>query len=229
MTYAKKTLAAGLLTAASLGVSSISHADIYAEPGDAGQTLATASNTGLTAGGTGTLTGISGTISGSAADADLYQFTLAANSTLQITAIGGTSSVAGNGQIDTSLFLLSSTGTAVLANDDQSNTNYQGQLNLAGLPSGTYYLGIAWSGNEPVNSASQLLFTTDQPTTNVRTAASGLNPTTENTFNGQTFVAETGPYSITFAVVPEPSSWAALVLGGAALGVFLRRHQSQSA
>ena len=239
MTYAKKTLAAGLLTAASLGVSSISHAVTYTEPGDAGQTLATASNTGLTAGGTGTLTGISGDIgvnaaaTGGASDADLYQFTLGAAGTassyLQISALGGTSSTQGPSAIDTSLFLFNAAGTPILANDDTSNTNYQATLNLVGLPSGTYYLGIALSGNEAINSASQQLFTVDQPTTTQRGAASGLNPATLSTFNGQEFIAETGTYTIGFAVVPEPSTWAAIVLGGAALGVVLRRRQLQQA
>ena len=189
MTNAKKTLAAGLLTAASLG---------------------------------------------GATDADLYPFTLGGAvgttaSSLQITANGGTSSTQVGSAIDTSLFLFNSAGTPVLANDDASNASYQGQLNLIGLPAGTYYLGIALSGNEAINSASQQLFTVDQPTTAQRGVASGLNPATLSTFNSQEFTAETGTYSIGFAVVPEPSTWATIVLGGAALGLGLRRRRTWQA
>ena len=63
----------------------------------------------------------------------------------------------------------------------------------------------------------------DQPTTGVRGAASGLNPTTESTFDGQTFVVETGIYAINISAVPEPSSIAALGLGGIVSLAFLRR------
>ena len=95
------------------------------------------------------------------------------------------------------------------------------------LTAGSYYLGISLSGNEPVNSNSQLLFTVDQPTTSVRGPASGLNPTTESNFNSGTFSPETGPYSITVSAVPEPTTTAVLAFGGLASLAFLRRLRRQ--
>ena len=221
MEQRKRKLTATLLAAAaSATLAAPAHAVVYTEPGDAGQTLTTAANTGLSVGGTGTLTGVSGTI-GTSTDADLYKFTINSTVTFTAAAAGGASSVAGNGNIDTSLFLFDSLGNAIIANDDQSNTNYQGSLTIS-LTAGTYYLGISLSGNEPVNSNNQLLFTVDQPTTGQRGAAAGLNPTTESTFNGNTSVAETGPYTIAISV-PEPTTTAALAFGGLASLVFLRR------
>lgn len=222
MDKGKSQLATTLLAAAALTVTAASaQAVVYVEPGnDAGQTLATAANTGLAVGTGGTLTGISGTI-GTSADADLYKFTANSTVTLVFTANGGTSSL-GNFAIDTSIFLFDTAGNPLVANDDQSNTNYQGSFTFT-LAAGTYYLGISLSGNEPINSNSQLLFTVNQPTTARRGAASGLNPTTLSTFNGNTSVAETGPYSISINAVPEPSTTAALAFGGLASLVFLRR------
>ena len=220
-------MATTLLAAAALTTIAVpARAVVFTEPAsDAGQTLATAANTGLAVGGSGTLTGISGTI-GTAVDADLYLFTVNSTVTFTAAALGGASSTQAGSAIDTSLFLFSSTGVPLVANDDQSNTNFQASLTTT-LTAGTYYLGISLSGNEPVNSASQQLFTSDQPTTNVRGPASGLNPTTESTFNGQTFVAETGTYAINITAVPEPSAVAALGLGGIASLVFFRRLRRQ--
>ncbi len=198
-------------------------AAVYTEPGDAGQTLATAANSGLT---TGTsVSTITGNL-GSSTDADLYILTISNTTTFSATALGGTSPL--GGLIDTSLFLFDSSGVPVYANDDQSNSNFQASLPagntlLTTLTPGTYYLGISLSGNEPVNSSDQNLFTIDQPTTNVRGIASGLNPLTEATFNGATYVAETGSYTITFAV-PEPSSVVSMILGTSVVGgVIIRR------
>ena len=144
---------------------------VFTEPAsDAGQTLATAAITGLAGGGSGTLTGIAGTVD-TAADADLYLFTVNGTVTFTASAVGGTSSVTGNGQIDTSLFLLNSAGVPLVANDDQSNSNYQGAFTVS-LTAGTCYLGIALSGNEPINANGQLLFTWTSP----RPAYAGLLP-----------------------------------------------------
>ncbi len=230
MDKGKRKLATSLLAAAALTTTTASvQAVVYTETSDAGQTLATANNTGLSVGGTGTLTGVAGTI-GTSTDADLYQFTVNSPIAFTATVTGGASSVAGAGQIDTSMFLFNSLGAALIANDDQSNTVYYQSSFTINLAAGTYYLGVSLSGNEPVNSNNQLLFTTDQPTTSVRGPASGLNPTAESTFNGNTSFAETGPYSATItstAVVPEPTTTAALAFGGIASLVFLRRLRRQ--
>lgn len=234
MDKGKRKLATTLLAAASLTTTaaSLKALPTFAEPGDAGQTLATAANTAANAGQVGqTLSTITGTI-GSSTDADLYVLTITNVTTFSAIA----SSTAG---IDTSLFLLNAAGVPVTANDDASGASFQaalpaGNAFLATLAPGKYYLGISLSGNEPVNLNSQLLFTPDQPTTNVRGAASGLNPTTESTFNGGTFFAETGAYSIALTAttaatnaVPEPGTNVALGLGGIASFVFLRRLRRQ--
>lgn len=199
----------------------------YAEIGDAGQTPATVQATGTNA--TTPLTGVSGLLN-SFTDADLFAITITATSSFSATA----SSTAG---IDTSLFLFTSAGVPVIANDDSSNFSLQaaipaGNSLLTTLQAGTYYLGISLSGNEPVNLNNQLLFTVDQPTTNVRGIAAGLNPATLGTFNGQTFFNENGAYNIALisaaTAVPEPST-VALLLGAAGASLAFVRRQRRSA
>ena len=112
-------------------------------------------------------------------------------------------------------------------------------VNLQLPAAGTYYLGISESGNEPINTASQLLFQgyPGGDTTAVRGAARGLNPTTESTFNSNEFDTTTsGAYEIDLTsaatadnpnaptTVPEPSTWAVVGASCAALA-FLRRRR----
>lgn len=124
----------------------------------------------------------------------------------------------------------------VIANNDSSGTSLQasipaGNSLLTTLAAGTYYLGISLSGNEPINANNQLVFTADQPTTNIRGISPGLNPAKLSTFNAGTVFDESGPYSIALAsaatAVPEPSA-VALVLGaaGACLAFTLRQRRS---
>ncbi len=220
MEQRKRKAAKAVLTAAALSTLAASaQAVVYTEVGDAGQTIATAQAAGAFNGTTG-LTQINGTI-GTSTDADLYSFTLSSPTMLRFLA----SSTAG---IDTSIFLFNSTGVALIANDDVSGTSFQGGFTTGLLAAGTYYFGVSLSGNEPINSAGQRLFTVDQPTTNVRGPASGVNPTTLATFDGQTFVAETGAYGIAISAVPEPTTNAALALGGlAATFALVRRVRRQ--
>lgn len=204
-------------------------AQVFVEAGDAGQTLATASGTGVP---NTTLSSITGTMS-SFTDADLFVIRITNTSTFSATS----SSAMG---IDTSLFLFNSSGAPVMANDDSSGTSLQAALPagnslLTSLSPGIYFLGISLSGNEPINLNSQLLFTVDQPTTLVRGPASGLNPTTLSNFNGNTSFNESGAYTITLsatqaaAAVPEPSTWVILSCGAIFLGFFLRRRSTLSA
>lgn len=224
-----RTLFAAAAFTALMAAPSLHALPNYAEIGDAGQTLATAQNAGGQAG--STLTSITGTLS-SAADADLFFFNVTNTTTFAATALGAVGS--GGFPIDTSLFLFSANGSAVYANDDQSGTNYQaflpsGNSLLTILAPGTYYLGISLSGNEPINSVSQMLFTTDLSTA-VRGPATGLNPTAVSTFNGTPNFAETGTYTVTFAPVPEPSTYAMLAFGAtASLGLFRRLRRQQGA
>ncbi len=232
MDQGKRKLATSLLAAASLTTAAASvKAQTFAEPGDAGQTLATARFTGTN--NTAALTSITGTIAGTnGLDADLYVLTITNTTTFSAIASSGTPG------IDTSLFLFNASGVAIIANDDANGTTLQGAIPagnslLTTLAPGRYYLGISLSGNEPVNLANQQLFTVDQPTTNIRGIASGLNPTTLSAFNGQTFFAEGGAYSIALTgaatAVPEPSTVVSLVLGAGASLAFVRRIRRQQA
>ena len=210
--------AAGLAALASPGTL---HAFIYVETPDAGQTLATAAGPSSAFAGQ-PLTAITGSIA-TGADADLYRIFITNPATFSASTVGGSS-------LDTSLFLFDLNGRAIIANDDASGFSFQsslaaGNATLSALGAGVYYLGISLSGNEPVNSANQYLFTQGL-TTDVRTAAAGLNPTTLATFNGNFATSETGAYGITLTsatAVPEPSTWALAGVGALALGVALAR------
>src|SRR3954449_412851 len=90
----------------------------FVEAGDAGQTLAGASNTGVF--GT-TLTSITGTI-GSATDADLYRIVITAPTTFSASTVNGLTS------IDTALFLFNGSGAAIYMNDDASGLTLQSAL-----------------------------------------------------------------------------------------------------
>ncbi len=240
MKYTKKAIVVGLAAVASIGmVGSAAQAQTFTETTDAGQTLATADPTAAGAPGT-PLTEILGSFS-SASDADLFVITITTPSTFKATTVNTLTATSG---VDTALFLFDSSGHAIETNDDASGTSIDstlpsGSTLLANLTSGTYFLGISSSGNEPINSASQLLFNgyPGGDTTAVRGPASGVNPTTLSTFNSNEYDTTTsGPYEIDLTsaataanplTVPEPSSWAAVALGGVTAGfAFLRRRRS---
>ena len=225
MKHTKKALAAGLLTAASIGLADTSHAITYAETGDAGQTLATAQ----------TVPAADLTIDGAFAnpsDADLYMLSITAAGSYTFSTINTRTNTSG---VDTALSLFSSTGTALLENDDASGTTFDSSLTTT-LAVGTYYIGVASSGNEPINSASQVLFVglgQSGDTTAVRGPATGVNPATLSTFNSNESDTTTfGNYEIGItapagAAAPEPSTWATLALGGiASAATFLRRRRA---
>lgn len=232
MEQGKSKLAAPLLAAACLtALTSPLHAVIFVEPtSDAGQTLATATTAPGTVG--TTLTGIQGTF-GSETDADLYQINISSPSQFSATTVNAYTNAGGQ---DTELTLFSSTGVAIALNDDATGTTTDSTLPLgnslyANLAAGTYYLGVAQSGNEAVNSASQTLFVglnQSGDTTAIRGPASGRNPNTLSTFNGANAGngGGAGQYEVDFGLVavPEPSTWATLGLGAcAAAFAFLRR------
>jgi hypothetical protein len=217
------TWPAALVAAAALTfVAGVSHAGMFTETSDAGDTLATADATGSM----GTqLTTIFGSLQSTGTDADLYviditspaTFSASTNNTMTNT---GFTYGSNNLVLDTSLFLFDASGNAVAANDDTSgsiltSTISGAQLNLT---AGIYYLGISITGNEPVNSANQLLFATNDDATAVRgpETFNNLNPTTLSTFNSNNYDDENGNYQIDLTGVdaaPEPSSWAAAALG----------------
>lgn len=210
----------------------------YTETGDAGQTLTTA-QVASTGSSSAALTAIFGSLA-TAGDADLFKIYIASPSTFSAT----TNNIGTSTDLDTELFLFSFTGTAIAANDDDASglvlnsTLPSGDTHYAGLVAGYYYLGISNSGNEPVNLNNQLLFATG-PGTSVRGAASGLNPTTladfdENQYDGNL----PGAYQINLtgaslgaavtSGVPEPETWALLIMGFGAMGASLRRRRSRA-
>ena len=217
-----KSVLAAAVVAASLGAfAGTSHALVYTEPtSDAGQTLATAANAGAA-------TEIDGTLSNQF-DADLYKITL---STTGSYTFSTNNTFTNNAGTDTELSLFTSTGTALLLNDDASGMVITSTI-TGTLTAGTYYVGVASSGNEPVNSNSQLLFAeptgaSSGDTTVVRSPAMGVNPTTLANFNsGNTYYDGSGPYHIIItapAAVPEPSTWAVVGASCAALALLRRR------
>ena len=239
MDQGKRKFATALLAAASItALAAPARAIVYVEPGDAGQTLATAQTTT----GAGSLTAITGTFS-SASDADLFKFTITSPTTFSAT----TNNAATNaGGVDTELSLFSSTGAAIAENDDAAggtttdSTLGAGNSLYATLAVGTYYIGIASSGNEPVNSANQLLFTglsQSGDTTVTRGPVAAVNPKTLFNFNSNESDASTfGAYEIDLtgaafaATVPEPKTWVSLGLGASvAAFAFLRRRRQQAA
>ena len=173
------------------------------------------------------LTAITGSIAPTGADADLYRIFITNPATFSASTVGGSS-------LDTSLFLFDLNGRALIANDDASGLVLQstlpaGNATLSALGAGIYYLGISLSGNEPVNSVNDYLFSQGL-STDVRTAASGLNPVTLTTFEGIPFASETGAYGIALTgatAVPEPSTWALAGAGALALGVSLARRNNR--
>ncbi|MDQ6859659.1 MAG: DVUA0089 family protein [Verrucomicrobiota bacterium] len=206
------------------------HAQIYAEIGDAGQTLGTAQSTGIP--GT-TLSAITGTIS-SATDADLFFIRITSFTTFSATTVNATT------MIDTALFLFDITGAPIYTNDDASGISLQSRLPggssfTLSLAPGVYILGISLSGNEPINLNSQLLFAgyPSGDSTAVRGPSTGNNPMTLSNFSGQTSFPETGVYRIdltsTQAAVPEPSTIALVACGAVALTVAIRRRTSAAA
>ena len=221
MVKGKSVLAAAVVAASLCAFAGTSHAVVYTEPtSDAGETLATAANAGAA-------TEIDGTLA-NATDADLYEITLSTPGSYTFSTNNTYTNSAGT---DTELSLFTSTGVALLLNDDANGTVETSTITDS-LTAGTYYLGVATGGgNEPVNSNSQLLFAEPTggslgDTTAVRGPASGVNPTTLSTFNGNVGTYDgSGPYHVTIsAPVPEPSTWAVVGASCAALA-FLRRRR----
>lgn len=196
------------------------------EAGDADQTLRTAQDLSASS---------VATIMGSIADpddADLYRIYINSPSTFSASTVNAATDAGG---VDTQLSLFDAAGHGVATNDDASNFSFDSNLPAgnalySGLSAGYYYLGISSSGNEAVNSASQLLFNRDPSggTQAVRGPASGLNPTVFSAFNSNEYdTSSFGSYEIDLtgasAAVPEASTTVsfslllALGLGGFAV------------
>ena len=194
-------------------------AQVYLETTDAGATLAAAT----TAAGSGSLQEIDGTISGGS-DVDIFKLRIVDLANFSATTVNLTTSM------DTQLYIFDSAGNALVGNDDATGSSFQstiptGSLSSVSLGSDVFYLAVSLSGNNPINSSSQLLFATyGANTTVLLTPAASVSPTTLDSFDGGTYFAESGAYAINLtgaagivSAVPEVST-TSLALGFAALG-----------
>ena len=203
----------------------------YTETGDAGDTLATAQATTTLLGPATALTAISGTttLTNEIGDGDMYE--IAITGTTAFTA-STTAFVAGSNNFDDQLFLFTSTGVGVAANDDAASGGDEASLTVAaGLTPGLYYLAIEGSGRYPVDSTGKLIFpnytdgTTDPSGTYGPNAGAGaLASYTGNTNEaGKYLIAISGAQFAGTSAVPEPSSLAAIATGVGGLMLALRR------
>jgi hypothetical protein len=218
-------LTAGIAVAAIVAAAP-AFAGTWAESGDAGQTVATAQ---VTLGSSPSLSSITGSLS-SLTDADLFVIRVVDPNSFSATTVGGSG-------LDTQLFLFTLTGAPVYTNDDASGTSFQSALPaghaLGPIAAGTYLLGISLSGNDPANSASQLLFA-DGLTTDVRGPASSLQPAVHGDFTGLTWFDESGGYSIELtgavaAAVPEPATALMAAMGLGVCGLVASRRRRAAA
>ena len=206
----------------------------FNESGDAGQTPATAQNSGLTQSNTvGQTITILGNISG-INDADVFRLTLTLPMQVQFSTMNTLTATSGApGGLDTALFLFDSTGRPIYTNDDFDGTTLQSRLPggtsfTLTLAPGTYMIGISLSGNEPMNTNGQLVFASDANPGSVRGPAPSLNPTTYSNFNSGATFADNGNYQIditTTAAVPEPTT-VSLIAGAVLLGAMTFRKRS---
>ena len=207
-----------------------SRAQMYTEVADAGDTLASAQTTVSATTPTGTaITTIAGTMA-TGTDADLYLIYISSPGTFSATTNNSLTNMSFNNTLplDTSLFLFDAAGHELAANDDingstVTSTLAAGNPLYAGLAAGYYYIGISISGNDPVNSANQLLAANSDDSTDTRgpEGANNLNPTTLDTFDLDNYDNEVGSYGINLTgatAAPEPSAWALVAFGGLAAG-----------
>lgn len=210
------------LLAASVLAAGPASAAAWTESGDAGQTLGSAQ---VIANNVPTpLTSINGSFS-DFHDVDLFKIYISNAAAFSATTVGGN-------LMDTQLFLFTLSGQAVYTNDDDANYASDGANFLfSTLPAGSalgpasagyYLLGIALSGNDPVNAVNDLLFASGL-TTDVRGPAGSLSPKTLADFTGGTFFDERGGYTIQLTgaemTIPEPTTTALALLAFGLCGV----------
>jgi phosphate/sulfate permease len=208
------------------------HAANYTETGDAGDLPATAQVTTTSLGPLTPLTSITGqtTQTNEISDSDMYEVFI--TGTTAFTA-STTAFVAGANNFDDQIALFNAAGVGIATNDDAANGGDQSSLTVAAtsLLAGDYYLLISGSGRYAVDSSGNLIFpnftdgTTDPSGTY---GPSSTNPIAGYTGNSN----EAGSYVIAIsgaqfaALVPEPSSLAAIVAGAGGLALVLRRRRS---
>ena len=212
------------------------------EGGDAGQTPGSAQNAAIGTPGS-PITTINGTI-GTHNDADLYKIYISSPSTFSAS-VTTISKLFGRGQLDTALFLFSSSGAALGGNDDADESTREsilpaGDAAYSSRNPGFYYLGISLFENEPVNSKREPIFVEeiDSNRFSVRGPASGLQLASLFNFDNNAYGGDddTGSYIISLTgasaapgAVPEPATWAMMIAGFAAAGMALRRRRPVAA
>lgn len=222
------------LAATCLALTGTAHAAPYTETGDAGDLPATAQI--VTGTGGTTLNSISGalTLTNGISDGDMFEIYISSPSTFSANT---TAFVPGSNNFDTQLFLFSAAGLGLAANDDSPSGGQQSSIPAANFtgPAGLYYILVDGSGRYPVSSLG-LIFPNQNDGTNGGlgsdstvvygpTGPGGGNAITGYTGNSN----EAGNYRITLtgaqfvpAVVPEPSTYAAVLAGAAGLVFFGR-------
>lgn len=222
------TPAAFLATALLLLAPALARAQVFIETSDAGNSLASAS----TVLGNGAMTAITGSFSDQY-DVDLFKITIASPTLFSASLVNAGTAWS----LDTQLYLFDSTGHAVIGNDDADAFNLGSTIpsgSIGSLTAGTYYLAVSQSGNNPTNSAGQLLFTGyGAGTTALLTASSQATPTVLGGWTSGTYFSDSGAYQISIAgvtAVPEAST-VSIMLGAAALasGLWLRRRRTVAA
>lgn len=222
------------LATACLPCALTSQAATYTESGDAGDLLPAAQ---LATGPAGTaLTAINGalTLTNGISDSDLFQIVVSSPTGFSATTTGF---VAGRNNFDTQLALFSSTGLGVVTNDDAAAGGSQSAIAAGSvtLTPGTYYLLISGSGRY-ATSAGGLIFpnytdgTTDPTGTYGPTGAGGtgsLSGYTGNSNEGGAYTVALTGAQVVPAVVPEPTSLAALATGLGGLLMALRRRTAK--
>jgi hypothetical protein len=182
-------------------------AQVVAEVGDAGELLGTAQVIG------GPVTRIDGTlvnlwVTGQADDIDLYRITISDTAGFSVTVLSNLS-IDNDGQ----LFLFNTSG-ALVGQDDDTGLGLLPQFNVgqfSGLATGNYFLGYNLFASNPVFTGGALTGWSRNPSP-----------------------YQTGPYSLLITGagnggVPEPSTWAMMLVGFGGLGAVLRRKRRDAA
>lgn len=205
-----------------VGMAVAAAADTITEAGDAGDMPATAQT-----GGAGAITLITGTLGGFD-DADMYAIYI-----FDVNAFSANTDHAGTAVFDTQLFLFTSTGLGVFANDDIANGgnayNPRSTLTTNGTykpaAPGLYYLAISGWDRDP-HSAGGPIFTDDTNYTGVvgPTGAGGASPISGWDGNGN-LNGGVGAYAIMLTgaqAVPEPGTALLMFATAAAFRLLLR-------
>ena len=204
------------------------YAQTYAGGSTAGDLPATAEVVPGVAG--VTYTNISGTTlaTNNIYTGDMYEITIATPETFTAST---TAFFPGANNFDTQLSLFNSSGVGIVTNDDAASGGEQSSLSTGGalLAPGNYYLLITGSGNYPVDSTGALIFpnfTTgvNPEGTYAATSALPIAGFTGNSNEGGNY--DIGITVIPSALVPEPSTAAAIAAGVGGLVLVCRRRRS---